>query len=119
MHAILGCDTTSGICGIGKKAALKLTSTSAPLRGYAQVFNNPQASKADLISVGEDALVALYKGRPGDKPDPLRLRKFHQKVIDSKSVVDPKVLPPVSVTYHSLRVYLEAGMAKVDINSQA
>ena len=50
MHAILGCDTTSGICGIGMKTALKLASTNAPFRGYAQVFNDPQASMADLVN---------------------------------------------------------------------
>ena len=82
MHAILGCDTTYGIYGIGKKAALKVASTSSPFRGYAQVFNDPPASKADLISADEDALVVLYKGRPGDKLDLLRLQKFHQKVIN-------------------------------------
>ena len=109
MYAILGCDTMSGIYGIRNKIALKLASTSAPFRGYAQVFDDPQASKADLISAGEDALVGLYKGRPGDKLDLLRLPKFHQKIIVSKYVVDPKVLPPTSAsaTYHSLRVYLQ------------
>ena len=109
MHAIIGCGTTSGIYGIGKKAALKLASTSAPFTGYVQVFNDPQASMADLISAGEDALGALYKGRPGDKLNLLRLQKFHQKVIVSKSVVDIKVLPPTSAlaTYHSLCVYLQ------------
>ena len=108
MHVILGCDTTSGIYGIGKKTALKLASTSAPLRGYVQVFNDPQASNVDLTFAGEDALVALYKDRPGKKLDLLRLQKFHQKVIVSKSVVDPKVLPTTSAstTYHTLRVYL-------------
>lgn len=109
MHAILGCDTTSGIYGIGKRAALKLLSSSAPFRRNAQVFADAQSSKADIISAGEDALVALYKGRPGDKLDSLRLQKFHQKVIVSKSVVDPKVLPPTSAAaaFHSLRVYLQ------------
>jgi len=109
MHAVLGCDTTSGIYGIGKKAALKLMSTSAPFRGYAQVFSEPQSTKADIISAGEDALVALYKGRPGDKLDGLRLQNFHHKVIVSKSVVDPKVLPPTSAAaaFHSLRIYLQ------------
>ena len=104
MHGLLGCDTTSGIYGIGNKAALKLASTSAPFRGYAQVFNDHQASKADLIYAGENALVALYKGRPL-----LRLQKFHQKVIVSKYVVDPKVLKPTSAsaTYRNLRVYLK------------
>ena len=109
MYAILGCDTTSGIYVIGNKAALKLASTSSPFRGYAQVFNDPHVSNADLIYAGEDALVALYKGRPGDKFDLLRLQKFHQKVIVSKSVVGPKVLlqTSASATYHSLRVYLQ------------
>ena len=107
MHDILRCDTTYGIYGIGKKAALKLASTSSPFRGYAQVFHNPQASNADLIFAGEDALVALCKGCPGDKLDLLRLQKFHKKVIVSKSVVCPKGLPQTtaSATYHSLRVY--------------
>ena len=109
MHAIFGCDITSGIYGIGKEAALKLASTSAPFRGYAQVFNHPQASKADLIPAGEAALVTLYKDRPGDKLDLLRLQKFHQKVIVSKYVVGPKVISQTSASsnYHSLRVYLQ------------
>ena len=58
-----------------------------------QVFIDPQASRVDLISAGEDALVVLYKCRPGDKHDLLRLQKYHQKVIVSKSVVGSKVLP--------------------------
>ena len=57
MHDILWCDTTYGIYEIGHKAALKLASTSSPFRGYVQVFNDTKASKADLISTGEDALV--------------------------------------------------------------
>ena len=100
MHAILWCDATSCIYGIGKKAAPILASTSAPYRGYAQVFNDPQASKAGRIFAGEDALVALFKCRPGDKLDLLRLQKFHQKVIVRKSVVDPKVLPRTSASVY-------------------
>ena len=109
IHAVLGCDTTSGIYGLGKKAALKLMSTSTSFRSYAKVFSDPQSSKVDIIASGEDALVALYKGRPGDKLDLLRLQKFHQKVMISQSVVDPKVLPPTSAAaaFHSLRVYLQ------------
>ena len=94
--AILGCDTTYGTYRIGKKAAVKLASTSSPFRGYAQIFNDPQASKADLIYSGEDTLVALYKDRPGDKLDLLRLQKFYQTVIVSKYVVGPKVHPQTS-----------------------
>ena len=53
--------------------------------------------------------MALHKGHPGDKLDILRLQKFYQKVIVSKSVVGPKVLPQTSAsaTYHIQRVYLQ------------
>ena len=40
------------------------------------MFNDPQASKADLISAGEDARMALYKGRPGGKLDLLDCMSF-------------------------------------------
>ena len=47
------------------------------------VFNDLKSSKADVISTGEDALVALYKGIPGETLDHLRLQKFPPKVIAS------------------------------------
>ena len=45
------------------------------------VFNDLNSSKADVISTGEDALVALYKGKPGETLGHLRLQKFYHKVI--------------------------------------
>ena len=47
------------------------------------VFNELNISKADVISTGEYALVALYKGRPADTLNHLRLQTFHHKVIVS------------------------------------
>ena len=57
------------------------------------VSNGLNSSKADMISTGEDALVALYhryvyiyiyalyKGKPGETLDHLRLQKFQHKII--------------------------------------
>ena len=44
------------------------------------VFNDLNSSKADVISTGENALVALYKDKPGETLSHLRLQKFHHKV---------------------------------------
>ena len=60
------------------KAALTLISN------IGLVFNDLNSSKADVISIGEGALVALYKGRPGNTLDHLRLQKCHHKIIVSK-----------------------------------
>lgn len=85
-----------------------MTSNTA-FRNQAKVFSNPQSLMAEVTAAGEAALVALYKGRSGDKLDFLRLQRFHTRVSMSKSYVDPKVLPPTSAAaqFHSLRVYLQ------------
>ncbi|CAM1309852.1 Uncharacterised protein r2_g2002 [Pycnogonum litorale] len=42
MHALLGCDTTSQVYGIGKGASLKKFKTSAHFREQANVFEDSQ-----------------------------------------------------------------------------
>ena len=56
VHAILGCDTTSRIHGIGKGVALTKIRTEAPFREQVNVFNHPGASKDEVIMAGEKAL---------------------------------------------------------------
>ena len=68
VHAILGCDTTSSLYGIGKKISLKLSK---------------------LFRAGQ-----IYKGLPDDTLNVLRFQRFHQKVGSSTSPVQPEVLPP-------------------------
>ena len=48
VHAILGCDTTSGIHGIGKGLALKKIMKDALFQEQAEVFNNEDATKSDI-----------------------------------------------------------------------
>jgi len=107
VHAILGCDTTSRLCGIGKPSALKKAQSSEHFRQQAAVFNSSNATHLEVVAAGEKALVSLYGGKPGQTLDNLRLHTFYQKVSASTTCVHPCCLPPSSAAakYHSLRVY--------------
>ena len=86
-HALLGCDTTSRVLGIGKPEAFKKLRSNAFFREKADVFQDPQATPEDIHIAGENALVCLYSGRPGDKIDILWVQHFHHKVSSSTSRV--------------------------------
>ena len=75
VHALLGCDTTSRILGIGKPVALRKLKTDAHFRVQAAVFSNTAAAKEDIIAAGERALVCLHNGRSGESLDFLALHK--------------------------------------------
>ena len=107
VHAVLGCDTTSGIHGIGKGLALKKITKGTQFQEQAEVFNNEGATKSDIIAAGEKALVCLYNGRSDESLDSLRYSRFCQKITTGTSFVQPECLPPSSAAavYHSLRVY--------------
>ena len=49
VHALLGCDTTSRIYGIGKPMALKMAATNIYFQQQATVFNCDIATKTDII----------------------------------------------------------------------
>ena len=75
IHAILGCDTTSRLHGIGKGTSLKKFCENHQFRDQAKVFNNTSASKEKVIEAGEKALVCLYNGKSGESLDSLRYRR--------------------------------------------
>ena len=106
-HALLGCDTTSRVFGIGKPVVLKKLRSNTFFREQAAVFQDPDATPEDIRNAGENALVCLYYGKPGDKLNTIRVQHFHRKVSASTSCVQPRTLPPTSAAakYHSLRVY--------------
>ena len=114
VHAILGCDTTSRIHGIGKGVALTKIRTDALFREQANVFNHPGASKDEVIMAGEKALLCLYNCRSDESLDSLRYTKFCQKVATGTTLVQPESLPPTSAAtgYHSLRVYFQIQQCK-------
>lgn len=63
----------------------------------------------DIIAAGEQALVIIYKGKPGEMLDSLRYQHFCEKVATNTSHVQPQSLPPTSAAakYHNLHVYFQ------------
>ena len=107
-HALLGCDTTSRVFGIGKGVALKQLRSSEDFNIQAEVFNRRSVTAEEIAKAGEKALVSLYNGnREEDTLDQLRLQRFCQKVSSSSSYVQPQTLPPTSgaASCFSFRVY--------------
>ena len=74
------CDATSGIHGIGKGLALKRIIKDAEFQEQDEVFDNEDATKSDIIAVGEKAIVCLYNGRSDESLDSLRYWRFCQKI---------------------------------------
>ena len=107
VHAILGCNTTPGIHGIGKASALKKIKKDAQFQEQAEVFNHKDATKSDIIVAGEKSLVCLYNDQYEESLDLLRYSRFCQKITTGTSFVQPECLPPTSAAAvsHSLRVY--------------
>ena len=61
LHALLGCDTTSWLFGIGKAAVLKKFRTNKALQETAKVFDSVSASAEEIQLAGEKTLVIMYK----------------------------------------------------------
>ncbi|XP_052787427.1 uncharacterized protein LOC128222459 isoform X1 [Mya arenaria] len=111
--------TTSRLYGIGKGAAIKKLITSNVFRLQATVFGTSSASTADVVAAGENALVCLYNGKPGEGLNSLRYNRFCEKVATSSSYVQLQSLPPTSAAakYHSLRVYYQVQQWKGTVNN--
>ena len=108
MQAILGCNTTSRLFGLGKGLVLKRIQDTHCYQ-QAAVFNHTTAEQSDIIVAWQRAIVLLYGGDIVEGLDSLRCKRFCDKVSRGTSHVDPRCLPPTSATakYHSLRVYYQ------------
>ena len=107
LHAILGCNTTSGVYDLGKKLSISKIKSDSQFQDQANVFMSQGANKDDIISVGETAIVCLYNGNPHHGINVLMYEKLCVKSATSTVPVQPGPLSPTSgsVKYHSLRVY--------------
>ena len=114
LHAVLGCDTTSRLFGIGKGSILKKFKEKAKLQKAALIFDNLHSTQAQIDQAGESALVLIYNGKKGDSLNGLRYKKYCEKVATSLSQVDPKLLPPTAAaaSFHSKRVFLQINQWK-------
>ncbi len=85
LHAILGCDTTSHLYGIGKGTALRKFKSSLSFQEQAREFSTEPATCEKVCIAGEQALVILYGGSVGESLDSLRYKRFCEKVSTSNS----------------------------------
>ncbi len=121
LHALLGCDTTSRLFGMGKGTVIKKFESNTTFASAIRVFNDSHVSRQQIINAGERALVALYNGDNTCTLDDLRFQKFHQKVLSSSKACDPKALPPTSAAAknRSMRVYCQVLQWKgISVNPQ-
>lgn len=117
IHAILGCDSTSRVHGLGKAQALKMVTKNNTFYQLAELFcGNINTPQDDIIKAGEDALVCLYNGSKTDDLDSLRYKRYCEKVKKGSKALEAKSLPPTSAAarYHSLRVFLQISEWKGD-----
>ena len=81
-HAILCCDTVSGVFGLGKGQALKKLEEPI-LQEAAETFSNPHASHKDVETAGERALLVLYSMKTVQSLDVSRALRFKGKTLSS------------------------------------
>ena len=108
-HALMGCDTTSRLHGLGKGRILRKLQNSKDHRNIGEIFNEGGKEQDEVIRAGEKALLLLYSNKIEETLDGLQLKKFLDKVSIKSSQVEPNFLPPTSsaAKYHSLCVYLQ------------
>ncbi len=118
IHAILGCDSTSRLFGLGKGLALKKFQSDRAFKQQSKIFTKKRATQESIIIAGEKALVILYGGSEPTTLDELRYTKFCEKVSKSTSQVEPHSLPPTSAAakHHSLCVFYQVNEWKNDCN---
>ena len=110
VHAYSGCDSTSRIFGIGKKAVFhKLLKSDPVMNSCASTFILGNNSSDDISDLGEGLMISLFGGKPDDTLLSLRLVAFSKKVASAKAFVTPERLPPTSpaTSFHSQRVYFQ------------
>ena len=61
-HAILGCDTTSRVFGVGKGISLHLVQESDTFRLQASIFQKQSATKEEIAAAWGKAMIHIYKG---------------------------------------------------------
>lgn len=105
-HAITGCDTTSGMYGIGKKKAIDVLGKGE--WNILDVFKQSDASADEIARVGELFLLKLYNAKQSVTTlDKLRYVQYMQKMSKTSSTFQLRNLPPTSAAakYQSYRAY--------------
>ncbi|KAK4298605.1 hypothetical protein Pmani_008001 [Petrolisthes manimaculis] len=108
IHAMTGCDTTSRIFSVGKKAAFqKLVKGDSVLQLCAGAFTIPNQTADVIDDLGCQAMVILFGSKSTDSLATTRFNTFSKKVVSASSFVTPERLPPTesATRLHCRRVY--------------
>lgn len=62
VHAILGCDTTSRLFGLGKGLAMKKMKKNSVFLVQSEMFHKSGQTPEDITAAGEKTLISLYSG---------------------------------------------------------
>ena len=114
IHAVVGCDTTSALYGIGKATVFKRITAVRANKTLVHVIQNKNATQDEVIVAGLSLMVRLYKGKPADKLNKLRHEVYCKLSATSSVRPLPQKLPPTEHTalFHVLRVRLQVMMWK-------
>ncbi|GBM88267.1 hypothetical protein AVEN_129859-1 [Araneus ventricosus] len=63
VHAISGCDTTSGFYRKRKLQAVQFFNLSKYLQDIPEIFNNPKSTYTEIERAGETFMIALYRNK--------------------------------------------------------
>ena len=98
---------------VGKAAALKKYANSLHFREQAKVFNSA-STVDDIVVAGENALVSLHGGKPGEKLNCMRYQRYCEKLATNSFQIQPQNLPPTSAAarHHSLSVPASEAMER-------
>ena len=96
------------LMGLENENLSKKFRDSSHFRDLAKTFYS-SATPEEIIAVGEQLLVSIYNGIPGETLNFVRYKYFCEKVAWSISHIQPQTLPPTSAAakYDSLRVYYQ------------
>ena len=112
LHVVFECDTTSQLHGIGKGTSLKKFKSSKHFQEQAKVSAVEPATLKDISAAGEQVLVNVYNGTPGESLDSLRYKRFCEKVATNTMCIysssdSTSNFSCCKIPYYSLRVYFQ------------
>ena len=84
-HAFTGCDTTSRIFSIGKKAVFQKLLKDSTLQSCANTFISTGQSQECIIETGKKAMAIIFGGNGDDSLGSICYNLFRKKVVFAKS----------------------------------
>ena len=107
LHVFTGCDTTSAIYSIGKTTMFQKLLKKSQAKVLLNAFNEAGRSHDEIEKAGNALMTKCYNEKHDTSLNELRQRMLIDKIVNAKTFVKPKRLPPTegASKFHSYRVY--------------